>query len=84
MGISIRIDPETETALRRRLSAEGVSLSDFVREAIREKLEKDEHGQATPFTVGEPLFGRYASGEQDRSVRRKALIRERVHAKRRR
>lgn len=83
MTVSIRLDPETEQALRLRLRTEGVPLSAFVREAIREKLARDET-RPSPYQVGEPLFGRYASGDDDRSLRRKALIRERVGAKHRR
>lgn len=83
MTISIRLDPETETALRRRLEVDRVPLSAFVREAIQEKLARGA-GEASPYSLGEPLFGRYASGETDRSLRRKELIRERLHAKHRR
>jgi hypothetical protein len=82
MTISIRLDPETEHVLRRQLEAAGVPLSAFVREAIREKLERDA-AQPTPYEIGEPLFGRWASGDDDRSLRRKALIRERLRAKHR-
>ena len=83
MTISIRLDPETEALLRGRLLREDVSLSEFVREAIREKLERGDV-PATPYRIGEPLFGRYASGDTDRSERRKDLLRERISAKHRR
>lgn len=83
MSISIRLDPETETVLRRRLATEGIPLSAFVRDAIQEKLARSD-GETSPYSLGEPLFGRYASGESDRSARRKELLRERLHAKHRR
>lgn len=83
MTISIRLDQETEAALRRRLTREGMPLSEFIREAIREKLERCPE-EESPNAIGESLFGRYASGEFDRSLRRKELLRERLHAKRRR
>jgi predicted DNA-binding protein len=83
MTISIRLDPDTEDALRRHLAAEGVALSAFVREAIRDKLAHAEE-PSTPYATGAALFGRFASGDSDRSTRRKALIRERVDAKHRR
>jgi len=84
MSISIRLDPATEAALRRRLLADQRSLSDFVREAIQEKLRVDEPETPTPWSIGEPLFGRYSSGEGDRSQRRKELLKERLDAKHRR
>ena len=83
MTISIRLDHETETALRQRLEHDGLALSDFVRAAIREKLAQTDEN-ASPYQLGESLFGRYSSGEQDRSLRRKELLRERLHAKHRR
>lgn len=83
MTISVRLDPDTESRLRRRLEADGVPMSEFVREAIREKLARKQR-ETTPYALGEDLFGRYASSDTDRSVRRKELIRERLHAKHRR
>lgn len=77
MTISIRLDPETEVELRRLLVAQCMPLSDFVRDAIREKLSRSEL-PATPYGIGESLFGRYASGDTDRSVRRKELLRDRL------
>jgi hypothetical protein len=74
MSICVRLDPETEAALRRRLAVEATPLSELVREAIREKLARAE-GEATPYVVGEPLFERYASSDTDRSLRRKELLR---------
>lgn len=83
MTISIRLDQETEAALRRRLAGEGMPVSEFIREAIREKLARGPD-EASPYAIGESLFGRYSSGETDRSQRRKELLRERLHAKHRR
>ena len=79
-SISIRLDPETERELRQRLQYEGASLSEFVRDAIREKLAKSEP-ELGPYELGESLFGRYASGDTDRSSRRKELIRSKSHEK---
>ena len=83
MTISIRLDPETEALLRSRLLRKDLSLSEFVREAIREKLERGD-AAATSYSIGEPLFGRYAFGDTDRSEQRKALLRGRIGAKHRR
>ncbi len=83
MTISIRLDPETETMLRDHLRHEGGSLSAFVRDAIQTKLAQAE-APATPYAVGEPLFGRYASGRKDGSQRRKQILREKLSEKHRR
>ncbi|MBF0255519.1 MAG: hypothetical protein HQL47_03455, partial [Gammaproteobacteria bacterium] len=70
-----------ETELRLRLEREGGSVSEFVRQAIREKLDRDNR---SAYQIGEPLFGRYSSGETDRSLRHKELLREKLGAKHRR
>ena len=83
MTISIRLDAETETALRRQLTARGEPLSDFVRDAIREKLARADAPE-TAFAIGESLFGRYASGTTDLSARRKEILREKFRGRHRR
>ncbi len=80
MTISIRLDQDTENELRQRLREEGVSLSDFVREAICEKRARTD-AQSNPYSLGAHLFGRYASSETDRSARCKQIIRVRLHQK---
>jgi hypothetical protein len=83
MTISIRRDHDTETALRRRLEHDGLALPDFVPAAIREKLARTRE-DALSCQLGESLFGRYSSGEQDRSRRRRELLCEHFHVKHRR
>ena len=41
MTITVRLPDDLETKLRRRLKQEGKALSDFVREAIAEKIGRD-------------------------------------------
>jgi predicted DNA-binding protein len=82
MSLSIRLDQDTETALQQHVQRVGITRSAFVREAIREKLAK--HSQtSTPYQLGASLFGRHASGDNDRSLNRKSLLRERFDAKHR-
>lgn len=83
MTLSIRLDRDTEDELRRRLTAQGIPISRFVREAICEKLARGAPPD-TPYDLGKPIFGRFQSGETDRSVRRKEMIRERLHDRYRR
>lgn len=79
MLISIRLEAFLETELRLHLQHEGVALSEFVHEAICEKLAK-ECRTISPYELGKDLFGRYASGDNQRSVKRKRIIREKIHA----
>ena len=83
MSISIRLDKSLEESLRQRLQSEGISLSNFIREAVCEKLSRYEN-RPTPYELGEHFFGRYSSGRDDLSINRKALLREKLNAKHRR
>jgi len=83
MTLSIRIDEQTKARLRRRLSQEGGSLSDFVRAAIMEKLER-EASKPTPYELGKHLFGRFKSGKRDLALNHKKYYREKMRAKHRR
>nr|VFJ67238.1 MAG: Ribbon-helix-helix protein, copG family [Candidatus Kentron sp. DK] len=82
MTLSIRLEPEIEAAFRRHLARSNTSISQFARDAIREKLARTAD-EMTPYDLGEPLFGRYASGETDRSRRHGEGVRKRIHAKHR-
>lgn len=80
MSISIRLDKSVEESLRRRLQYDGVSMSDFIRDAISEKLAGYDV-KPTPYELGRDLFGRSGSGRDDLSANRKAILREKLDAK---
>jgi len=82
MTVSLRLEKNLEAELRQRLAQDGIPLSEFIRQAILEKLERETQ-PADPYALGRGLFGRHASGEPDRSQRRKQIIRERLHARHR-
>ena len=74
MTITIRLPTEVEADLRTRLDASGTALSQFVREAIAEKLRRDPADQGSAYEIGKHLFGRYGSGRHDLSTNRKAIL----------
>lgn len=80
MAISVRLSDESETEPRRHSRRRGQPISDFVREAIEEELRRETQ-TAGAYALGKELFGRYASGDENRSGDRKRLIRERVQDK---
>jgi hypothetical protein len=84
MTITVRLPDALEAELRARLEAQGIGLSDFVRDAIAEKLERAPAEQPSAFELGKQVFGRYGSGRDDRSTHRKALIADMLSAKHRR
>jgi len=80
MTISIRLDAESESELRAHSRRRGQPLSEFVRRAIEEKLARDDRA-ISAYDAGRELFGRYASGDGNRSTERKRLIKEKVRNK---
>jgi RHH-type rel operon transcriptional repressor/antitoxin RelB len=84
MTITIRLPTRLEADLRARLDTCGVGLSDFVRDAIAEKLEREPTEAPTAYEIGKDLFGKHASGRRDLSSNRKAILDEVLRAKHRR
>ena len=81
MTITIRLPMKLEADLRARLDHHGIALSDFVRNAITEKLEREPASIPTAYDLGKDLFGKHGSGCHDRSSNRKALLTEMLRAK---
>ena len=81
MTITIRLPMKLEADLRARLDRHGIALSDFVREAITEKLEREPARIPSANDLGKDLFGKHGSGRDDRSNNRKALLTEMLRAK---
>ena len=84
MTITIRLPIKLEADLRARLGVRGPGLSEFVRDAIAEKLERERDEKSTPYALGKPLFGRHGSGRNDLSSNRKTILNEILRAKHRR
>jgi RHH-type transcriptional regulator, rel operon repressor / antitoxin RelB len=80
MTISIHLPKKLEANLRSRARARGITLSDFVREAI---VEKRRRKPLSPYERGKHLFGKYGSGRTDLSTARKTLLDEAISGKRR-
>lgn len=82
MTITIRLPDETEAKLKARLEKGDVALSEFVRQAITEKLEREPKvGHPTPYEVLQQNFEGYASGETDRSERAEDILRTELKAR---
>jgi len=80
MTISIRLDADTEAELRLRLREQQIPLSDFVRQALQEKLSNDKKALSA-YEIGEGLFGKYSSGRDDLSSSRKAILNDKLKTK---
>jgi Arc/MetJ-type ribon-helix-helix transcriptional regulator len=84
MTITVRLPNLQEADLRTRLETKGLTLSDFVREAIAEKLAREEAGTSPAAELGKHLFGRHGSGRGDLALNRKTILAEVLDAKHRR
>jgi Arc/MetJ-type ribon-helix-helix transcriptional regulator len=74
--ITIRLPAKLEAGLRARLERRRVALSDFVRDAIAEKLQREPEQTPSAYELGKDLFGKHGSGRDDLSVNRKAILGE--------
>lgn len=84
MTITVRLPKDLEAELRTRLADEDIALSDYVRDAIAEKLRREQERNPSPYELGRELFGKYASGRSDLSENAESILRERLLAKHRR
>jgi Arc/MetJ-type ribon-helix-helix transcriptional regulator len=84
MTITVRLPEHLEAELQARLTASGTRLSDFVREAIGEKLEREQAARPSAYEQGRRLFGRHGSGRGDLAENADRIIAEKLDAKRRR
>jgi hypothetical protein len=62
--------------------AQNKPKSDFVREALVQYFAQEET-EKSAWEVGEPYFGKYGSGDGDRSVNYKDRLKDTIRAKRR-
>lgn len=85
MGINVRLDDQERRRLSEHVAGAGVSISEFVRRAIAEKLERDRAAQVrkTAYEGLMELGVDFDSGEEDRSSRHREIFVEEVDRKRR-
>lgn len=74
MTITVRLPVEIEAELRARLDRSRTELSEFVREAIAEKLQREPAAEVSAYEIGKHLFGKHGSGRNDLSTSRRAVL----------
>ena len=84
MTITIRLPTKLEADLRAKLERQGVALSDFVRDAIAEQLQREPDQFPSAYELGRDLFGKHGSGRKDLSANRKTVLSEILRDKHRR
>lgn len=81
MRICVDLEREQEQQLSLFLQQHQLELSEFVKLAILDKLTHETQVTNLPYELGKTVFGRFSSGDTERSVQRKQLILEKIHAK---
>ena len=72
-----RLPANTRNKLLALAKIKGKTKSDIIKEAIEVYYEREEN-DIDSFTLGEPCFGRYGSGEDDRATTYKERIKEKL------
>jgi predicted DNA-binding protein len=75
-----RLPMDTRNKLLALSKIKNKTKSDIIIESL-ELYYKQEEGEIDSFTLGEPLFGKYGSGENDRSVTYKQRIKEKLSSR---
>ena len=84
MTITVRLPDELEARLRARLADADVAMSEYVRQAIAEKLAREpDEKRPSAYELGKHLFGKYSSGRSDLSENYKEVLKEKLRAKHR-
>jgi len=81
MNIDIDLEQEQEQQFFLFLKQHHIELSDFFKKVVLNSLNEDFKEISLPYDLGKETFGRFSSGETQRSVQRKNLIREKIHEK---
>ena len=79
--ITVRLDPKLENNIQNTATLMGITKSELIRKSIAQYLNKLEKTNA--WELGCNMFGRYSSGKGNLSKDRKALLKEKIKAKRR-
>ena len=72
-----RLPPDTRNKLLVLSKIKGKTKSDIIKESLDMYYEHEEK-EIDSFTVGEAYFGRYSSGESDRSTSYKERIKKNI------
>ena len=75
-----RLPAETRNKLLVLSRVKGRTKSDIIKESL-EMYYSCEENEIDSFTLGEPFFGNYGSGESDRATTYKERIKEKVSGK---
>lgn len=84
MTITVKLPDKLEAELKARVDAQKLELSEFVRQAIAEKLAREPvAAEPSAYEKYLEIYRGWSSGETDRAERAEEILRARSDAKRR-
>ena len=75
-----RLPLDTRNKLVALARIKNRTKSEIIKESVEMYYEHEENGLDS-FSLGEPFFGRYGSGENDRAITYKERIKDKIRAK---
>jgi predicted DNA-binding protein len=81
--ISVRLGDDIENRLNYLAQEQHVSKSKIIKDSLLYYFDmiKDRQQAQTPYEIGSELFGRYASGDSERSTTYKQRLKDKISAK---
>ncbi len=78
--ISLRLPPDLEKKLAEISSIEKKTKTDIIKESILLYIKERENA-VSPYELGKKYFGKYHSGQTDRSVHHREIIKNKIKSK---
>ena len=81
--ISVRLGSDIERQLNFLANEKHLSKTQIIKESLLIYFDmfKKEQQQKSPYELGHELFGKYASGDSDRSTTYKQKLKDKINAK---
>lgn len=81
--ISVRLGSDIENQLSLFAEEKHISKSQIIKESLLFYFDmlKKEQQQKTPYELGNELFGKFSSGDNDRSTTYKQKLKDKINAK---
>lgn len=81
--ISVRLESDIEKQLNFLAQQQHISKTQIIKESLLLYFDmlKQEQQQKTPYELGRELFGKFSSGENNRSTTYKQKLKDKINAK---
>ncbi|MEO0671391.1 MAG: hypothetical protein AAFZ05_05135 [Pseudomonadota bacterium] len=81
MTTSVRLPRELEARLKRKLRADNLTISDYLRALIEDDLSVDQDRPGRAYELGRDVFGKFGSETPDLASNDEATLKKRLKAR---